>query len=130
MKKLFKLVLSNNSVDNARLCELIESTNYPEITMEYLLGIYDSPEIPEFPNKDFNTSHKNKTFVSFDVLRQEVKYSYNLVDTKYIKPNDPEQKLLDYYDVTSEERSNCIKKEIIREELSYNTCKLDSWIRK
>jgi hypothetical protein len=130
MKKLFKMILSANinKVDIDRLCELIESTSYPEITLEYLLGVYETPSICEVPNKDFNSSQKNKTFVSFDVLKQEVKYSYNQTETKYIKPNDPDGKLLDYYDVTSEERNQCIRKEIISEKLSYNNSKLNYWI--
>ena len=129
MKKLIEIVVKNAEIKKDALVELILSQQYPEITMEYLLGVYEIPEIPETPiNKSFRGDEANKTFTSFDVINQKVNYQYNPVEKMYFETEESTEGF-SYYDITSEQRVIYISKTVVNlNKVLNSSCDLSTWL--
>lgn len=77
----FALSAKFQGADVNGLVEVLNSTPYPDISTEIVLGVYKTPEfnltVPDTENK------ANIKLVAFSPVTQQVTYSYNAKNTKY-----------------------------------------------
>lgn len=62
------------------LLQISNATSNPLVCIELLLGIYQERDIN--PTAKDISNEQNRTFISYDCIKDEVSYSYNRIETK------------------------------------------------
>ena len=80
MNNIFRVALSTKFDESVLdgLLEVINGSQYPEVTVAILLDIYEQPEIPS----GFSNEKYSEQFVSFDRLTQYVTYEHTQFTVK------------------------------------------------
>lgn len=98
MNKIIKTALLNTfkDINIDALLQVIEATGNSIVATEILLGIYEQPEILE-KSKD-TSSEQNRTFISYDPIKDIVTYSYNEIKSKsgYVLKDTENPKVTDF----------------------------------
>ena len=151
--KILKALLQAKfpELDIDALVEIINATPNPEVATEVLCGLYEEPELPMQPAnlKQFNTSSKNITFLSYDKYNERVYYTYNYQpareqwcpnDSGLPAYDDKDKVLSDYYpqdvakklNIPLEEFTNTYTRFTIYGEIEKETrkgdCRLSQWL--
>jgi hypothetical protein len=87
MEKIIKALLEAKFPTLAidQLMEVINATSNKSVATELLCGLYEMPEIPEYPAKHFADKMKNQInikFLRFDKFTEQVHYTYNAIPFK------------------------------------------------
>lgn len=151
--KILKALLQAKfpELDIDALVEIINATPNPEVATEVLCGLYEEPEFSLQPAnlKQFNTSSKNITFLSYDKYNERVYYTYNYQPSReQWCPNgldlpaydDKDKVLSDYYPQDVAKKLNIPLEEFtstytrftiygkIETETKKGDCKLSQWL--
>ena len=130
MKKILEIALKSlelNEVAISKLVEIIETTLHPTVSAEYLLGIYEKPEIPLTVKRglSFESRDKNFEFLSFDILKQEVKYQYDDFRVAYYLNKDVNKEKPFYYKPSEKEEEYYSEDTY---EKTIERCSLKKWL--
>jgi hypothetical protein len=134
MENIIKVALLSKFSAEAlpSVMEVINATPNPLMATEILLGTYEQPEIPE------TTMYKDtlRTLKSVDYWLDQVKYTYEVVETKgfYIhEDTDKDQVTIENYEQFMIDRTqNAVWVSIPTGKISMssNYCSIDSWLNK
>ena len=129
MNNIFRVALSTKFDESVLdgLLEVINGSQYPEVTVAILLDIYEQPEIPS----GFTTEKYSEQFVSFNRLTQTVTYTHtqSIVKPCYFATEEiahTADEYVDEYRLSEEGRS--FRKDFRIEETREQRCSLSSWL--
>lgn len=130
MKKILEMALKSlelNAETVSKLVEIIEVSPNPLVSTEYLLGIYEKPEIPLTVKKglSFDSRDKNFEFLNFDILKQEVEYQYDDFRVVYYLNKDV-NKERPYYSKPSDNEEHYSSEDTYKK--TVERCSLKKWL--